>query len=189
MTGRHAMVNYSPPQMLRCADGRYLSTGGPVRSPEQWQGMLALLDEAGVAGDLKNYPTAPNRNAAVAGDKAQMEQLQKLAAAQEALAAKTNAYDLFLKCQKINLQWGVIYYPEDVLTDPHFVARGFPVQVSHPELGKTFTYPGAPIRFTKTPWRIGRRAPLLGEDNTEVYRNFLGLEEGEYQSLMERKVV
>ena len=125
----------------------------------------------------------------MAGDKAQMEQLKKLAAAQEALAARKTAYELFLKCQNINLQWGVIYYPEDVLGDPHFAARGFPVQVEHPELGKTFTYPGAPIRFTKTPWRIGRRAPLLGEDNDEVYRGFIGLGEAEYQALLKGNVI
>ena len=31
-----------------------------------------------------------------------------------------------------------------------------------PELDRTFTYPGAPYRFTATPWSA-RRAPLLGE--------------------------
>ena len=33
----------------------------------------------------------------------------------------------------------------------------------HPELGRNHTYPGAPYRFEKSPWRISRRAPLLGE--------------------------
>jgi len=42
------------------------------------------------------------------------------------------------------------------------------VEVPHPELGRSFTYPGAPYRFEKSPWRISRRAPLLGEHEEEV---------------------
>jgi crotonobetainyl-CoA:carnitine CoA-transferase CaiB-like acyl-CoA transferase len=68
----------------------------------------------------------------------------------------------------------VVYAPEEVLDDPHFRARGFPVEVEHPELGRTVTYPGAPYRFLGTPWRISRRAPLLGEHNAEIYAE-LGL--------------
>jgi len=63
----------------------------------------------------------------------------------------------------------VIYAPEEVLDDPHFRARGFAVEVDHPELGRAVTYPGAPYRFLHTPWRISRRAPRLGEHNGEIY--------------------
>ena len=70
----------------------------------------------------------------------------------------------------IALQWlswhgiatGVIYTPGEALADPNFVERGFPVEIEHPELGRSYTYPGAPYRFTGTPWSA-RRAPLLGE--------------------------
>ena len=51
--------------------------------------------------------------------------------------------------------------------DPHFVARGFPAEIEHPELGRSFTYPGAPYRFTATPWSA-RRAPLLGEHQADL---------------------
>ena len=46
------------------------------------------------------------------------------------------------------------------LSDPHFQARGFPVEVEHPELGESFTYPGAPYQLPKALWAIHRRAPL-----------------------------
>ena len=58
--------------------------------------------------------------------------------------------------------------PEEVLDDPQFKDRGFPVDVEHADLGKTFVYPGAPYRFTASPWRISRRAPHLGEHNESV---------------------
>ena len=67
------------------------------------------------------------------------------------------------------MTWGAVRQPEDWLTDPHAAARGFFVQVDHPELGRTVTYPGAPYKFTESPWALRRRAPLLGEDNAEVY--------------------
>ncbi|NQZ99012.1 MAG: CoA transferase, partial [Myxococcales bacterium] len=62
----------------------------------------------------------------------------------------------------------IIYSPEEALEDPHFVERGFPVEVEHPELGRRVTYPGAPYKFEKSPWAISRRAPKLGEHNEEV---------------------
>jgi benzylsuccinate CoA-transferase BbsE subunit len=54
----------------------------------------------------------------------------------------------------------------------HFVARGFPVEVDHDDLARTVTYPGAPFRATRSPWRIARRAPLVGEHQAEI----LGIE-------------
>jgi crotonobetainyl-CoA:carnitine CoA-transferase CaiB-like acyl-CoA transferase len=54
------------------------------------------------------------------------------------------------------------------MDDPHFRARGFPVAVHHPELGRTIAYPGAPYRFNASPWTISRRAPRLGEHNDEI---------------------
>ena len=59
--------------------------------------------------------------------------------------------------------------PEEVIEDPHMVARGFPVQVKHEDLGREITYPGAFARFTKSPVTIERRAPHLGEHNADVF--------------------
>jgi crotonobetainyl-CoA:carnitine CoA-transferase CaiB-like acyl-CoA transferase len=63
---------------------------------------------------------------------------------------------------------GIIYSPEEVMEDEHFKARGFPVEVEHPDLGRSFVYPGAPYLFHGSPWAIQRRAPLLGEHQAEV---------------------
>ena len=49
-----------------------------------------------------------------------------------------------------------------------FRARGFWQEVTHPEIGETLAYPGAPFRSTSAPYRIRRRAPLIGEHNDEV---------------------
>jgi crotonobetainyl-CoA:carnitine CoA-transferase CaiB-like acyl-CoA transferase len=43
------------------------------------------------------------------------------------------------------------------------------------KLGDTIKYPGAPLKMKETPWKIQRRAPLIGEHNEEVYEKELGL--------------
>jgi crotonobetainyl-CoA:carnitine CoA-transferase CaiB-like acyl-CoA transferase len=73
--------------------------------------------------------------------------------------------------------------------DPQLNARGFFPTVEHPELGKSFRYPGGPFFFTTTPWRIARRPPLLGEHNREVYVKDLGLSEQEVTELGKAGVI
>ena len=71
--------------------------------------------------------------------------------------------------QQRGLPVGAIYSPDEVMDDPHFAARGFCVDVEHPELGRSFVYPGAPYRLESSPWRISRRAPMLGEHNQLIF--------------------
>ena len=68
------------------------------------------------------------------------------------------------------------------MADPHIEARGFPVEVEHPEVGRQIRYPGAPYRFSATPWAVRRRAPLIGEDNADVFAE-LGLSDDEIEAL------
>ena len=63
------------------------------------------------------------------------------------------------------------------------------MEVEHPELGKTFTYPGPGSVYNGSPWRISRRAPLVGEHNEEILCGELGLSKGELAALAESQVV
>jgi crotonobetainyl-CoA:carnitine CoA-transferase CaiB-like acyl-CoA transferase len=76
--------------------------------------------------------------------------------------------EYFVGAQDRALSTGVIYSPDEVLADHQFVERGFPVQVHHDDLGRDLTYPSAPYRFQRTPWRISRRAPHLGKRSDQV---------------------
>jgi crotonobetainyl-CoA:carnitine CoA-transferase CaiB-like acyl-CoA transferase len=66
------------------------------------------------------------------------------------------------------LPYAVVVAPQAVCANPHLRARGFFVPVKHDELGRSFTYPGAPYVFSQTPWCVSRRPPLLGEHTDEV---------------------
>jgi crotonobetainyl-CoA:carnitine CoA-transferase CaiB-like acyl-CoA transferase len=61
-----------------------------------------------------------------------------------------------------------VFAPEDVMNDAHFRARGFPVDVRHEDLGRTFTYPGAAVRLNGSPMTVRGRAPHIGEHTAEV---------------------
>lgn len=77
------------------------------------------------------------------------------------------------------LEKGLVLAPlntvKDIVESPQLAAREYFVEVQHPELGDVITYPGAPIKLSEVPWRISRRAPLIGEHNEEIYEKELGL--------------
>jgi crotonobetainyl-CoA:carnitine CoA-transferase CaiB-like acyl-CoA transferase len=175
-TGRHAGVRPSIPSQVICADGRYVNTGVPPRRPDDFRKSYAWLEDLGL---LEEFHAAPllllgaERERIDFSMLASDEELQAIfGAGRDAMsfiAAHLTASEFFSGAQARGFQVGIIYSPEEAMADPQFVARGFPTQVEHPELGRSFTYPGAPYKFEKSAWTISRRAPLLGEHNSEVF--------------------
>lgn len=169
-TGRHAGLSPSMPSQVRCADGRYVNTGVPPRKPEDFRQMIAWLTDLGMLDDFHPAPLLElgmQRERIDLSRIAEDPELQAIFGAgreaYEFIASRIDAYAFFSGGQERGFQVGIIYPPEDVFSDPHFVARGYPVQVEHPELGRTFTYPGAAITFTGSPMVPPSRAPFLGE--------------------------
>ncbi len=77
----------------------------------------------------------------------------------------------------------------DALASPQLASRGYWVEVPHPELGTSLTYPGAFAQISETPPVISRRAPLIGEHNREIYRGELGLSDEELLTLKEVGII
>jgi crotonobetainyl-CoA:carnitine CoA-transferase CaiB-like acyl-CoA transferase len=78
---------------------------------------------------------------------------------------------------------------EALLDDPHLQDRGFWKEVEHPELGRRFVYPGEAALYKGSPWHISARAPLIGEHNTDIFCDELGLSLHELATLAESKVI
>ncbi|MDJ0847736.1 MAG: CoA transferase [Myxococcota bacterium] len=194
-TGRHAGPSLTLPSQVRCADGRYVNTGVPPRFPDEFRSLLSWMQELGVVEEL---PEAVFLELGAQKDFIDLSQIGKddevtaiFGAGREALnliASKLSAYDFFVGAQRAGLAVGVIYSPEEAYEDPHFQARGFQVEVEHPELERSFRYPGAPYRLGASPWRISRRAPTLGEHNDAVWGE-LGLGPEELGRLREAGVL
>ena len=166
-TGRHALPQISDPTQVRCADGRWLNTGVPPRrGPEfaalaGWVAELGLMSECPYSELLKlgeNYEQIDILH--LDADPLGAEVFGAGRDTVNFLAERLGAHELFVGLQSIGLACGIVYSPEEMLADQHFEARGFPVEIDHD--GTPVTYPGAPYRFSATPWHA-TRAPRLGE--------------------------
>lgn len=176
-TARHAAVQPTSGTLVWSKDGRPIQTGVPPRTPEQFKALLSwmkecdLYDKFDEAFFLDIGAERSVTDFAMVGDDVMATAI--LGAARDALnliASSVTAYEYFVGGQRHGLAVGVIYAPEEVLADPHFVARGFPTEVEHEQLsGKSVLYPGAPFRCEDAPWRISRRAPMVGEHDDIVF--------------------
>jgi benzylsuccinate CoA-transferase BbsE subunit len=78
--------------------------------------------------------------------------------------------------------------PKDLLADPQLKARDYWEDVDYPELGTTITYPGALYKSSEMNWEF-RRAPLIGEHNSEIYEQELGFSKGALVLLKQGEVI
>ena len=62
--------------------------------------------------------------------------------------------------------------------------RGFWKTVHHPEHDRSIVYPGEAAIYSATPWRISRRAPLVGEHNDAILGQELGLSDEDIARLI-----
>jgi crotonobetainyl-CoA:carnitine CoA-transferase CaiB-like acyl-CoA transferase len=172
-TGRHAMPHVTGPTMAPSADGRLVHTGVPPRNAAEMRKLLRWIDDLELRDEFPEWIFV-EQGAEHPGPITEMEREPEVqamfGAGRDALiliASKLPARDFFVEAQHRGLSCGVVYSPEEVLDDPHFVARGFDVQVEHPELGRSFRYPNVPFKLSATPGNV-RRAPLLGEHDDEI---------------------
>ena len=194
-TGRHAGVIPSQPVQVLAGDGRYVTTGFAPRRPGQIRTLLNWLDEIGIREEFESWPLLElganlDHDITMAGIQEGGEDAMIYGAVRDSLvfiAEHITAYEFFVGTQSRDMQCGLIYSPDEVVEDRHFLERGWPTPVEHPELGETFIYPGAPYRMPASPWQIYRRAPLLGEHTAEVLAE-IGMAEQE-QSLRAAGVI
>ncbi|ORW16405.1 carnitine dehydratase [Mycolicibacter nonchromogenicus] len=175
-TGRHAYPTPSSPVQVRCADGRYATTGVLPRQPADFARMQAWLDELGLTDELPEsvfLELAASRAEPV--DLALIgvddETTAILSAARDAIrliASRLPAKEFFLTSQRRGFPCGAVLAPNEAFDDEHTVARGFHVPVGHRELQRTITYPGVPYLFSATPAVPPTPPPLLGEHNDQL---------------------
>lgn len=153
------------PAIFACLDGWVVYTT-PPQPPHLWTNFVSWLAEYNMAADL----TDPRFDdlATRAAESSHVLEIQ-----QGFFATRTKS-ELYHEAQAHGLLCMPVQDVPDLLADEQLKARGFFVDVEHPEVGRSFTYPGAPYRLSRTPFRIKRRAPFLGEHNADVWREWLG---------------
>jgi crotonobetainyl-CoA:carnitine CoA-transferase CaiB-like acyl-CoA transferase len=96
--------------------------------------------------------------------------------------------ELFELFEKNAIPFAPLYNMADEADDPHLGEREFFVTVDRDETG-TLKYPGAPYKFSKTPWTLNRPAPMLGEHNEEIYCRRLGYPREDLMALKRAGVI
>jgi len=96
--------------------------------------------------------------------------------------------ELYAIGQERRVPIAMVQTAEDLYRDPHLRAREYFVRLAHAEVGER-EYPGAPYKFSRTPWRALRPAPLYGEHNEQVYCGMLGCSRDDLVALRRTGVV
>ena len=81
-----------------------------------------------------------------------------------------------------------VYDAEQLLADPHLVARGTYLSIDDEQLG-TMRVQAPTCRLSATPARVDFLGPTVGAHNTEVYADLLGLDAARLAELQSRRVI
>jgi crotonobetainyl-CoA:carnitine CoA-transferase CaiB-like acyl-CoA transferase len=102
--------------------------------------------------------------------------------------AEHGKQEVFERAQAEHVPCFPVHSPAEVADNKQYRARGFFVVHDHP-VAKEVRMPGAPYALNRTPWRIVRGAPRLGEHNREILGGRLKLADAELKQLALEKVI
>ncbi|KPK67450.1 MAG: CoA-transferase [Acidithiobacillales bacterium SM23_46] len=91
--------------------------------------------------------------------------------------------DWLLLLEDAGVPAGPVLTIEQMAADPQVRAREMVVEVEHKKVGKTRAL-GTPVKFSATPARVNRAAPLLGEHTREILAEY-GLAPAEIDKLID----
>ncbi|MFH1486459.1 MAG: CoA transferase [Chloroflexota bacterium] len=146
--------------IMRCKDGYVLLQA--FNQQHHWTGLVELMGNPEWAKDEK-YKTRFSRAANRDELNAHISEWMK----------DHTMDEIYHGGQKRGVPAGPFYTPQEVVNSPQLQARGFFVEMEHPEVGK-LKYPSVPFHLSSTPVTGGVGAPLLGQHNEEVLCERLG---------------
>lgn len=130
--------------------------------------LMEVMCDEGVVDEATRDKDWINYTALLLGGKEPPSELIRCNAAVGAFTQRHTKEELF----RMSLERGLLIVPvattEEVVRSEQLAGRAFWATVEHPELGESYTYPGAFAKMSATPITTRRRPPLLGEHNDEV---------------------
>jgi len=148
---------------------------------QQWDTLVEWLDSEGMAADLKDEKW---RHPEV-----QLKEMEHIIQVLEQWTRRHTRAELVEQGQLMHFPWAAVNSIGELWDNPQLLERGFFVEVAHPEQGTSFSYPGAPYKFSRSPWQILRRAPLVGEHNQQIFGEELGFSRADIAELASRGVI
>ncbi len=146
-------------------------------SDEEWLRLCDVMGRQDLVGDP--------RFDALASRKANEDLLERVV---EEWTSGLDALEVAERLQRV----GVAAFPSvanfELAQDPQLLHRGFFVSAKHSEIG-VYRHTGIPWEMSRTPCKVSRSAPTLGEDNEYVFGELLGMSQSAIEGLIERGVI
>lgn len=163
-TSRHAAERVSlVPTIAQTKDGRWLVTN-PMGAKNEAQ-IISFLERYGLVGDLASTESDESQGRSIPGSGADSGRAAHLSEVIQRFVRKFTYQNLpWEEAQRAGIVCAPLRKPHENVQDPHWIERETFAAVPHPELGRDFVYPVRKWRSTEPAWRVGRRAPGIGED-------------------------
>ena len=182
LTGRvlQPRGNYDP---VMAPYGNYPCSGADewvsvaVRTEEEWQSLVEAMGAPAWAGE----PEFASRYA-------RLNHRRELDVRLSEWTRERSAWEVAELLQSHGVAAFPVLDAEGRLFNPHFRERGLYSDIEHPALGSEPIF-NLMWQMSRTPPRIRRHAPLLGEHNREVFCGLLGLADEEVSRLEEGQVI
>ncbi|HEY7787728.1 MAG TPA: CoA transferase [Casimicrobiaceae bacterium] len=158
----------APYQAFRASDG-WINIGGANQA--NWERIADVLGHPEWRADPR-----------FATNSARMQNLGALVEAMNAVLATRTTAQWIATFDAAGVPVGPVHSIGEALEHPQTRARGMIVDLTHPVAGNTRAL-GCPVHFSRTPARVARPAPLLGEHTREMLREH-GYDEAEIDALI-----
>ena len=170
----NAHPNIVPYQALATADGHIILTVG---NDSQFSRFCVIIDQPELAEDSRFSTNA-----------ARVENRKILIPMIEKVLQQRSSSDWITLMEGADVPCGPINTLAEVFTDPQVVARQMRIEMEHRQAGMV-PLVGSPMKFSKSPVEYNQAPPLLGEHNTEILGELLGLSKQERQKLAEEGII
>jgi crotonobetainyl-CoA:carnitine CoA-transferase CaiB-like acyl-CoA transferase len=163
-------------RVFPCRDGYIL-----LSLFQQWETLVEWLASEGMAEDLSDEKWLDREY--------RFQHLNHIIEVLERWTRSHTVAGLVEKGQLMRFPWAEVTSIPGLMASPQLEERAFFIEVEHPESGKKYKFPGAPVKLSRSPWRVGSKAPKAGEHNKDIYHGVLGLSEDEIAALVKEEVI
>jgi CoA:oxalate CoA-transferase len=160
--------------LLACKDGYVILV---MPQDHQWQGLISAMGNPQWA-QREEYDNELSR----------AQHIDEIQPHVEEWVGQFGKEELYHLAQGHNVPLAPVRSPADVFNWQQPQQRGFFAEIEHPRAGR-LSYPTVSYKYSETPWRAERAAPLLGEHNEEVYCRRLGYSRQELARLAAAGIV
>ena len=180
--GVYRVFNQQPYGLYKAKDG-WVAIGavGPLTYQRF---MKALSDATGINPEDFPYEECSGTPEAINSSKG--KELDRILGEYLKDHTREEVEEYFNKC---NVPCSIVSTPDDILKDEHWLKRGDIVEVLDLTTKTLVKQIGIVPKFSKTPGKIWKGVPKLGEDTKEVLKRLVGLSEEKLKQLKEKGVI